>query len=211
MSDRDALELVRLRNTFYRDSYRRVLAVLLIMVLINIIMAAALFYVISHKPEPKYFATTSDGKVIRLYALSSPVVSTAELLQWATVAATAANTYNFVNYRKELQEASQFFTPSGWKEYQKELKGSRNLETVLAKKLTVNAVATGAPIILDQGVVAGRYKWKIQLPVLLTYESSTTKISQPLLVTMLVTRVSTLETPNGVAIDAFYMSETPLK
>lgn len=211
MSDRDALELVRLRNTFYRDSYRRVLAVLLIMVLVNIVLAVALFYVISHKPEPKYFATTSDGKITRLYALSSPIVSTAELLQWATVAATAANTYNFVNYRKELQEASQYFTPAGWKEYQRELKGSRNLETVLAKKLTVNAVATGAPIILDQGVVAGRYKWKIQIPILLTYESSTTKINQPLLVTMLVTRVSTLETPNGVGIDAFYMSETSLK
>lgn len=211
MSDRDALELVRLRNTFYRDSYRRVLAALLIMVIVNIVLALALFYSISHKPEPRYFATTADGKVMRLYPLSQPVVSTAELLNWATAAATSANTYNFVNYRKELQDASKYFTPAGWKEYQTELKASRNLDTVLAKKLTVNAVATGAPIILDQGVVAGRYKWKIQLPLLLTYESSSTKISQPLLVTMLVTRVSTLETPTGVAIDAFYMSETPIK
>lgn len=211
MVNQDALEVIRLRNNFYRDSYRRVLAALLLMLIINLVMAAALFYQLTHRPEPRYFATTSDGKVIRLYPLSAPVVSTAELLQWATVAATTANTYNFVNYRKEMQQASQFFTPSGWKKYQEELKGSRNLETVLTKKLTVNAVATGAPIILDQGVVHGQYKWKVQLPILVTYESSTTKISQPLLVTMLITRVSTLETPTGVAIDSFYMSEQQLK
>lgn len=211
MSEQDALEIVRLRNNFYRDSYRRVLVALLFLIIINLVMAGTLYYLLSHRPTPQYFATTSDGKLIRLYPLSAPVVSTAELLQWATVAATSANTFNFANYRKELQEASRFFTPSGWKEYQKELKGSRNLETVLAKKLTVSAVATGAPIILDQGVVLGKYKWKIQLPILITYESSSTKISQPLVVNMLVTRVSTLDTPQGVAIDAFYMSEQALK
>jgi len=87
------------------------------------------------------------------------------------------------------------------------LKKSRNLETVIAKKLTVSAVPTGAPIILDQKVIGGVYKWKIQLPMLVTYESSSTKITQPTLVTMLITRVSTLEVPKGIAIDAFYMSE----
>lgn len=211
MADQDALELVRLRNNFYRDSYRRVLVALLLMVVVNLVLAGTIYYLLANRPMPQYFATTSDGKVIPLYPLQSPVVSTAELLQWATVAATSANTYNFANYRKELQEASQYFTPTGWKEYQKELKGSRNLETVTAKKLTVSAVATGAPIILDQGVVLGKYKWKIQLPILVTYESSTTKISQPLVVNMLVTRVSTLDYKNGIAIDAFYMSESSLK
>lgn len=211
MADQDALEVIRLRTNFYRDSYRRILIALLLMILINLIMGGMLFYILTHRPEPRYFATTSDGKVIPLYPLSAPVVSTTELLRWATEAAASANTYNFVNYRKELQEASHYFTPAGWKEYQTELKASRNLETVLAKKLTVNAVPTGAPIILDQGVVAGKYKWKVQLPILVTYESSTTKISQPLLVTMLVTRVSTLETPQGIAIDAFYMSEQGVK
>ncbi len=211
MLDQDALEVVRLRNNFYRDGYRRVLSALLIMAMVNIIMAFILVYIVMHPSKPQYFATTRDGKVIPLHSLSDPVVSTSELLQWAATAATAANTYNFVNYRKELQAASEYFTPTGWKEYQDALKSSRNLETVTAKKLTVNAVATGAPIVVDQGLVNGRYKWKIQLPILITYESSSTNISQPSLVTMLVTRVPTLETPKGIAIDAFYMTEQPIR
>jgi intracellular multiplication protein IcmL len=210
MPNEDALEVVKLRNNFYRDSYRKVLAAILLLVVANLILGGVIFYMETHRPIPEYFATTAEGKIIPLYPLSRPVLSTPELLQWATVAATTANTFNFVNYRKELQEASVYFTPTGWKEYQDALKGSRNLETVITKKLTVSAVPTGAPIILDQRVINGAYKWKIQLPMLITYESSSTKITQPTLVTMLVTRVSTLEVPKGIAIDAFYMSEQPI-
>lgn len=207
MPNEDALEIVKLRNHFYRDSYRKVLVALLLMVVANIVLGVIIFYLEYNKPKPEYFATTAEGKLIRLYPLSRPVLSTPELLEWATRAATSANTYNFVNYRKELQDSSTYFTPTGWKEYQDALKASRNLETVIAKKLTVSAVPTGAPIILDQRVINGVYKWKIQLPMLITYESASSKITQPTLVTMLITRVSTLEVPKGIAIDAFYMSE----
>ncbi|MFT3742031.1 MAG: type IVB secretion system apparatus protein IcmL/DotI [Gammaproteobacteria bacterium] len=211
MIDQDALELVRLRNNFYRDGYRRVLGAVLIMALINLILGAALIYMILNPTKPQYFATTREGKLVRMYSLSQPIVSTSELLQWAATAATAANTYNFVNYRKEMQNASEYFTPTGWQAFQNELKNSRTLETVLSKKLTVSAVATGSPIIIEQGVQAGKYKWKVQLPILVTYESANTKISQPSVVTMLISRVSTLETVKGIAIDAFIMSEQPLR
>ncbi len=211
MANEDALEVVRLRNNFYRDSYRRVLVVLLIMVLLNVALTALLYYMITNRPKPEYFATTSDGKVIRMHALSEPLVTPAELLQWSTVAATSVNTYNFVNWRKALQDASDYFTPTGWREFQKELKNSNNLETVTNKKLSVSAVATGAPVILDRGLIGNVYKWKIQLPLLITYESASTNISQPVVATMLVTRISTLDTPKGIAIDAFYMSEQSIE
>lgn len=211
MADQDALEVVRMRNNFYKDSYRRVLTVLLIMVLLNIALTVLLYYMITNRPKPEYFATTSDGKVIRMYALSEPLVTNAELLQWSTIAATSAYTYNFVNWRKALQDASDYFTPTGWREFQEALKTSNNLETVTSKKLSVSAVATGAPVILDRGLIGGVYKWKVQLPMLITYESASTNLSQPVVVTMLVTRVSTLDTPKGIQIDAFYASEQAIE
>lgn len=211
MANEDALEVVRLRNNFYKDSYRRVLLALVLMVLLNVTLTALLYYVITNRPKPEYFATTSDGKVIRMFALSEPLVTPAELLQWTTIAATSVNTYNFVNWRKELQSASEYFTPTGWREFQDSLKTSNNLETITSKKLSVSAVATGAPVILDQGLIGNVYKWKVQIPLLLTYESASTNLSQPVVATMLVTRVSTLDTPKGIAIDAFYMSEQSIE
>ena len=114
--------------------------------------------------------------------------------------------YNFVNYRKQLQAASEYFTPEGWRTFEAALKSSRNLETVIARKLVVTAVATGAPVVLDQRIVSGRYAWKVQLPLLVTYQSASTLFQQPLIVTMIVTRVSMRDVPKGIAISQFIAS-----
>ncbi|MGB6976519.1 MAG: type IVB secretion system apparatus protein IcmL/DotI [Gammaproteobacteria bacterium] len=206
----DAYELVRLRNNFYRDNYRRVLSFLLIMVIINLILCVVIGYLVTHRPTPQYFATSADGRITPLYPLTQPVVSKSELLQWATQAAVAAYTFDFVNYRKDLQAASEYFTPDGWQQFQEALKKTRILETVTSKKLVANAVATGAPVITDQSVINGRYAWKIRIPLLVTYESQSEKIPQSLEVNMIVMRVSTLETPKGIAIAQFIATERPL-
>jgi intracellular multiplication protein IcmL len=206
----DALELVRLRNNFYRDNYRRAVLALLLLILVNIGLGGIIAYLVTHRPAPQYFATTADGKIIPIYALSEPVVNTADLLQWATQAATAVFTYNFVNWRDELQRASENFTPEGWKNFQDALERSRNLELIISKKLVSSAVATGAPVVLEQGILGDRYAWKIQVPVLITYESANYRTRQSVLVTMLVTRVSTLNNPKGIAISAFYSTEKPI-
>ena len=212
MAKQDAIEAVILRNDFYKDSYRRVLLVLLIMVLLNVLLSAALTYLITHRPEPKYFATTRGGSIIQMTPLNEPLVSNAELLQWSTVAATTSSTYNFVNYRKALQDVSDSFTPDGWKEFETQLKATNNLQTVIDKKLSVSAVATGAPVILDRGLIDRVYKWKVQLPMLITYEGAgNNTMTQSVLVTMLITRVPTLETPKGIQIDAIYLSEQSIE
>lgn len=206
----DALELVRLRNNFYRDNYRRLVGILLLMIIINLGLVGAVVYLLTHKPAPQYFATSSDGRITPLYPLSESVVTPPELLQWANQAAVAAYTYNFVNYRQELQAASEYFTPHGWTQFTESLKATRNLETVQAKKLVVSATATGAPRITDQGLLNGRYAWKVQIPLLVTYESTSERIQQPVIVNMIIMRVSTLNTPKGIAIDQFIATERPL-
>jgi intracellular multiplication protein IcmL len=77
---------------------------------------------------------------------------------------------------------------------------------VLAKKLVVSAVATGAPVILQQGLLFGTYTWRVQLPVLVTYQSASEFSQQTVTITMLITRVSTLTTPKGIGIAQFIVS-----
>lgn len=202
----DALEVVQMRKNFYRDSYRRVVSVLLFTILGNLLLAFIVYYLATHRPEPKYFATSADGRITPIYPLTAPMVADSALLQWANQAAVSAYTYNFATWRKELQGASENFTPEGWSDFETALQSSRNLETVINKKLVVTAVATGAPVILDRGILNGHYSWKVQMPLLVTYESASTTIQQPVLITMLVTRVSTLTVPKGIAIAQFVAS-----
>ena len=180
----DALTAVAIRNTFYRDGQRKMILILLTSVLANFVLAALLVYMITHPPAPKYFATSINGRITPLFPINEPNQSDSAVLQWANQAAIAAFTYNFVNYRSELQASSGFFT-------------------VKVKKLIVSAVATRAPIILQKGVLNGQYSWRIQMPLLVSYQSASEFTQQNNVVTMLVTRIPTLNSPRGIGIAQF--------
>jgi intracellular multiplication protein IcmL len=199
----DALTVVGLRNQFYKDSQRRVMLTLLIAIVVNLLLGVLLFYIITHPPAPKYFATSINGRITPLFPLSEPNQSDSAVLQWANQAAIAAFTYNFVNYRDELQASSGFFTAEGWDQFLNALQQSNNLDAVKAKKLIVSAVATRAPIILQKGVLNGSYSWRVQMPILVTYQSASEFTQQNNVVTMLITRVSTLNSPRGIGIAQF--------
>jgi len=209
MAADDALEVVRLRNTFYRDNYRRVVFGLLLMIAINIALTAALIYKVTHPATPKYFATTAAGRIIPLYPLDSPMVSEAVVKQWANEAVISIFNYDFVHWRNQMQKASEFFTPEGWKDFESQLRSTGTLNTVIAKKLNVSGVATGAPVITKRGVIDGRYSWQVNMPVLVTYQGTTT-FQQPTTVTLLITRVPVLNNPRGIAIAQFISSQQDL-
>lgn len=199
----DALTLVALRNQFYKDGQRKVILALLLSIAVNSVLAIMLIYIITHPPAPKYFATTINGRITPLFPLDQPNQSDSSVLQWANQATIAAFTYNFVNYRDELQASSGFFTASGWDQFLGALQSSNNLDAVKAKKLIVSAVATRAPIILQKGLLNGSYSWRIQMPILVTFQSASEFTQQNNVVTMLVTRVSTLNSPRGIGISQF--------
>lgn len=199
----DALIAVALRNKFYRDGQRKLVTALIISALCNFILAGILIYLVTHPPAPSYFATSISGRITPLFPLNEPNQSDSAVLQWANQAAIAAFTYNFVNYRNELQSSSGFFTAEGWSQFLTALQESNNLDAVKAKKLIVSAVATRAPIILQKGLLNDKYSWRIQMPLLVTYQSASEFSQQNNVVTMLITRVSTLNSPRGIGISQF--------
>jgi intracellular multiplication protein IcmL len=206
-TEESATELIQLRNTFYRDSYQRILIALFIMLLVSVGLISVVFFQLTHRPIPQYFAISSDGKLVKLEPLSEPAVSNSVLLQWAVDAATAAYSYDFVNYRSSLQSAQNKFTPDGWNNFESALRGTRILETVISKKLIVSAIATGAPTIEEQGMLEGAYSWRVTLPLLVTYQSSTELTQQPLIISMIISRVPIVNYPDGIAIVSFVTTE----
>lgn len=199
----DALSAVVMRNEFYKDGQRKIMFAMIGSLLLNLLLGILLIYMITHPPEPRYFATSVNGRITPLFPLKEPNQSDSAVLQWANQAAIAAFTYNFVNYRQELQASSGFFTAEGWQQFLDALQQSNNLAAVQAKKLIVSAVATRAPIILQKGVLDGRFSWRVQMPILVTYQSASEFSQQNNVVTMLITRVSTLNSPRGIGIAQF--------
>jgi len=202
----DALETIRLRNDFYRHNYRRLVFALLLSIIALMMLVSGLVYFVANPPAPRYFATSTDGRITALVPLTTPNLSNAALLQWATGASVGAFSYNFVNYREALQNLRDNFTENGWRGFVDALRNSNNLDAVREKKLVISAVPTGTPVILEQGLMAGRYTWKVQLPLLVTYQSASDMISQPVTITLLIVRISTLQSVKGIGISQFIMA-----
>ena len=198
-----ALELILLRNAFYRDNYRRAIVALLLLIVVNCILAGAIFYKIMSPPKPQYFAATADGRMINWHPLSDPVVKDDFVLQWAANATRRAFSLDYIHWRHQLQEASNDFTPQGWKNFLQALKKSNNLKTLTTLKMVSNAVITGAPRIVEKEVINGVYAWKIQMPILVTYQNAGKSIPMPIKVTLIVLRVPVQHDPDRIAINNF--------
>ncbi len=97
---------VTMKSNFYKDSYSRILFVLLLSITLNFGLASTVLYFIANPPQAKYFATSINGRITPLSPLDMPNQSDSAVIQWATQAAIAAYTYNFVNYQNELKTAS---------------------------------------------------------------------------------------------------------
>lgn len=202
----DAIVTIGLRNEFYRDNYRRILFALSLSIIINVVLGIVIVVKVLHPPSPVYFATSTNGRITPLYPLDKPNQSDSAILQWANQAAISAYSYDFVNYRAQLQAAAGFFTSSGWRQFVDQLKASNNLAAVEAKKLVVSAVATAAPVIIEKGLYSGSYSWRIQMPLLVTFQSASEFTQANYVVTMLITRISTLNSAKGIGIAQFVVA-----
>lgn len=206
MSDKKnngALELVLLRNAFYRDNYRRAVLGLLLLVIINVLLAGIVIYKLVTPPAPQYFATTADGRMINWHPLSDPAVPGAYVTQWAANAVRQSFSLDFIHWRHQLQNASDNFTNYGWKMFLAALKKSNNLTTLTSLKMVSSATIMGAPQILKEEVVDGRYAWKIEMPILVTYKNGQRSIPMPMDITLIVLRVPVQDSPSRIAINNF--------
>jgi intracellular multiplication protein IcmL len=199
----DGLNQIMARNAFYKDGTHRLFLGFILSFIVNITAFFSIIYIYTHPPAPVYFATSTYGRITPLIPLDQPNSTDSVVLQWASLATIASFSYNFVNYRSELEAASEYFTANGWNSFLKTLKDSNNLLAVVSKKLVVTAVPTRTPEIVKKGIINGRYAWQIKIPIQVTYVSSEVFSTSAQEVNILITRVSALNNPKGIGIEQF--------
>ncbi len=196
------LGTVIIRNEFYRDGYRAMQKISILLSFIILGLIAAMFFVIHvHQPENRYFATTEDGRLVPMVALNEPNLSTPALMSWVAQASTEVMTFGFHDYRRRLQEASRNFTKTGWGSFTAALEKSRIIEMVDANQQVVTAAPRSAPILVSEGLAGGRYQWIVEMPLTVTYQAGNKTRTDNFLVRLVVVRVPKLESPNGVGIE----------
>jgi intracellular multiplication protein IcmL len=191
-------------NAFYRDHYRKVVITLIVIIFLMLLLASIVMYQVFHRPLPQFGALTKNGNSMMLTSHDSPNLLPETVLTWASKAAVAAYTFDFVNYTNQIAAARPYFTNAGWNDYQNSIAGL--IQTIRQNQLFVNGVVSGAPVISNQGMIFGQgYTWRVQIPILVTYQSSEQVQKNQFTMILTIVRISTIQNPTGIGIDQLVM------
>ena len=201
----DAIVLVYVRNEFYRQKYLLTLAVGLLSIIVVAILAGMLYYLAKHPTEPLYFPADDLGRLIQEIPITQPNMSLDDVTAWTIEAVEDANSYDFLNYRSELQSAEKYFSDYGWRKYMQGLKASTNLVGLIDRKMIFIAKVVDQPKLIGQGILkTGAYGYKYQMPVLMTYivppYDAKSSFQNPLLVNVVVQRQDVLQSYKGLVV-----------
>jgi intracellular multiplication protein IcmL len=200
----DALFLIHSRNAFYKRKYHFLSGVAALALIIIAVLAGILHRLMVSPTHPIYFATDKIGKLIQQIPLTELNMSKEELLLWAVEAVQGANTYDYINYRQQLQNAQKYFTSYGWHTYMQGLAASNNLVGLTQRKMIQVTKVVDAPKIIFEGRVAGRRAYKIEMPILMTFYkppyADKDKFQDAYTATIIVQRQDVLDSYGGLGI-----------
>ena len=203
----EELQDLTLRDEFYRDSFNKLVMIIISIVIGILLLVVMSIYIYLHKPAPTVFPVGDDWRIQATVPVDQPYLSTPEVLQWVSNAATQMFNFDFNNYNAQLKQYTPYFTTDGWQIFLNQLNIYANYNKVQSQKMFVFGVTSGAPVILNDSstgsLSSGRYAWLVQIPVDINYAyaGNTQTTPQTLTLQILVVRVPTLNNLDGVAID----------
>jgi intracellular multiplication protein IcmL len=179
-----------------------------------IALIGILIYVHKHPRQTFYFAVDNTGHLLEDVPINKLNMSKDEMLDWTVKAVEAVNSYDYVNYRAELQDARKYFNDYGWSNYKKSLDAANNLIAIIQRKIISIARVIERPKIIKEGILYGAYAWRIKMPILVTYwlppYDDANKFSNALQVSVLVQRQAILQSYQGLSIVQLIESSSAL-
>lgn len=203
-NNNSGLALIFARNAFYKRLHYLVLAAFALSILVIGILTWVLYFLVKNPPQPLFFATDDAGRLVEIVPLDKPNMSTDEVIAWTIEAFQRSASYDFVNYRTQLQDAQKYFTEYGWSTYMKAMTLANNMPALIQRKQIVIAQVVSRPKIVAQGILGGAYAWKFEMPVLVTYwlppYNDKSKFLNSQVVTVIVQRQEILKSYKGLGI-----------
>lgn len=125
---------------------------------------------------------------------------------WLQDAASAAYSFDFLNYDKQVRRASYYFTDLGYQTYLTALKANKVEENVVGSRLQISLVPLQDPILINSGFFGNTDFWRFKMPVLVSYYGGSKPVIEKVMIEMLVLRVPAYKNHKGLSIAEFNMS-----
>ncbi len=209
MNQRDAIQTVMIRNSFYRDGYRGLLKVALVQgAVIAVLIGIVIILVLTASVKHVFFATNVDGRIMPIEPVNEPYFADDQVITWTAKTAREVMQMDYLNYRTHLDGVNSRFTLTGRTDFHSALKESRLIEAIEEKKLVSQLRIEGAPQVLKKGVGKnGTYSWYLSMPISIVYDGQ--DAPQPVrgVLQVRVDRVNFLEIPDGIAFGQWIIGQ----
>lgn len=197
----EGLSVVRLEDNYYRDSFGKVIFVIFALSVSVVFLAGISVYTYMNQPPPITFRVAGEWRVMASVPVQQPYLSEPDLLQWVSEVIPNAFNLDFLNMDSQLEDLRQYFTDNGYQVFLNQLKNYADKSMVQPYKMFVHGKPTRAPVILNQGVLSGRYAWWVQIPVNISYAGARDMPDVNLTLQVLVVRTETTNNLTGILID----------
>lgn len=190
-----------------RDAWSRERAIFLMRIIVvqGICNLAAMILIVMLSLRPvqyRYFLSNETGQIKEITSISEPLLREQDVSSWVSSAMLQAFTIDFANYKRQLSESQNNFTQGGYDAFTKALQESGILNSIITFKYTTSVALTQAPVVINKGIVPGtnKYGWQVQVPILVTYQSTQATTTQAITLDILVVRRPESENPRGIGI-----------
>ena len=194
---------------FWRGGFRRVGLFNVVASFVLMVLALGHVWLAHHLPEPAYRFTDSHANLVEATPLNRPVMSDADLMDFAVRAILAVYNVNYVRGREALpREARPYFTASGWQGVEAAVEAKHALDEIEARSISMSAIPLQGVAIRKWAEVRDHLTWSVQIPIRVSYANTNDGVPVDLMITATVMRVPTALYPKGIAIDSF-VAEPP--
>lgn len=116
---------------------------------------------------------TEIGEIAKLPVNSVPLDQphrlSADMTNWIAITTVEALNFLSPDYKTDLTTNRKNFDNFGHQQYTTFLTQTRILETLQTGKYRVRSYNENTPLLLNEGVVDGRFRWLYRVPIMITY------------------------------------------
>lgn len=165
-------------------------------------------YAIQKKAEPVYFQADEAGNLTRMIPLTHPNHSHPAVGQWLTDALVDTFDFHHGNVNQRLNRAAGlYFTAGGGDALINTWESAGNYDAIVSRGLFVSLAVEHTPFLIEHGPPPGShiYRWRFQVPAVLTFRNQGEEFTNRVVFTVDVSRRSLLEDPKGLGISRILM------
>lgn len=120
------------------------------------------------------------------YKISSTTkkIDNAIVKQWAEKAAQQTFDFDAATLDKQMAELKACYTVEGWESFNNAMQQSGNLKVIQTQKLQVSSMVNGTIIVNEEK----DNQWKVTIPMQVVYQNENEKLTQGLVIDLLVGR-----------------------